>query len=340
MNLISVESPTRVDLAGGTLDLWPLYLFVGGAYTVNFAIDIFTRAELRARDDGKIVLNSADRQMTASFDSLDELLADPSDEWILVRKHIEFWRPESGFELTTDSESPIGAGLGGSSSLSISLIKAFTVFCKREMSSSEMIQLAGNLEAKVLRTPTGTQDYYPPIFGGMNIIFYGCDGNRSQVYQVPAKLFQERFFLVYTGKPHHSGLNNWGVMKGAIDQNGETLAALTELGQISRKVRDVCENECWDELGALLKEEFEARLRLSAEITSPEIEQLASIALAAGAEAVKICGAGGGGCVMIWSSAEDREKVRRSCQGAGFQILNAHPVPPLSEVGGRNRLDH
>lgn len=332
MKSIVCESPTRVDLAGGTLDLWPLYLLVGGAHTINLAIDICTRAEITPRKDGRIRLSSKDQKRSVEYDSIFNLLSDEDESWSLIRHHVRFWQPTQGFDLATDSESPVGGGLGGSSSLSISLIKAFSQFCQRPLNPEEMVLIAGNIEAQVLHTPTGTQDYYPPIHGGMNIITYDCSGQSVRVHDIPAGVFKDRFFLVYTGHPHHSGLNNWSVMKNAIEKKTETLTALEELGRIAKRVKTVCEEGLWGELGELLGQEFRARVKLSPDVSSPEIEKLQTVAREAGAEAVKICGAGGGGCVLVWTSPERISRVKDACREAGFQVLNANPVAPLKSA--------
>lgn len=329
MKHVDCQSPTRVDLAGGTLDLWPLYLLVDTSYTINFAIDINTRAELKEREDGKIVLESRDRGLKAEFNSLEAFLADDDEDWCLVKQHINYWKPEVGFELMTDSQSPVGGGLGGSSSLSISIIKAFSEFSGRQMSAMDMVDLAGNVEAQILKTPTGTQDYFPPIHGGMNVIYYGHEGKSVEVLEIPSELFAKRFFLVYTGRPHNSGLNNWSVMKEAIEGNKKTLGCLNQLKGIADEVKTICENKAWEKLGPVLKKEFEARVGLCAEVSSPEIEKLESVAIAAGAEAVKICGAGGGGCAMVWSSEGKIDEVKKVCSDAGFEILNVNLVPAI-----------
>src|SRR5688572_333111 len=110
-----VKSPTRVDLAGGTLDCWPLYLFLGNPVTVNVAIDIFTYADLEERPGKAIELHSADLNARKQYRDLGEALADTEPAFELVRAHLRFWQPEKGFYLSTRSESPVGGGLGGSS---------------------------------------------------------------------------------------------------------------------------------------------------------------------------------------------------------------------------------
>ena len=45
--IIESIAPPRVDLAGGTIDIWPLYLFHPGATTVNFALSLYARSGSR-----------------------------------------------------------------------------------------------------------------------------------------------------------------------------------------------------------------------------------------------------------------------------------------------------
>src|SRR5665213_2028555 len=104
------QSSTRVDLSGGTLDCWPLYLLVGDCVTVNLAISICTHATLEEREDLRIDVNVRDLKYQKSFSNLSEFLACTDADLRLVQKHVAFWRPKKGFRLETFSESPVGGG--------------------------------------------------------------------------------------------------------------------------------------------------------------------------------------------------------------------------------------
>lgn len=330
MQKIVVKSPTRVDLAGGTLDLWPLYLFINGASTVNVAIDVYTMAEITPHEDDSITLESVDLKLKKSYANLAEALYDPDPQMVLLQTQLRYWRPQKGFTLKTSSQSPVGGGLGGSSSLTISLMKAFSLFCGRPFEGvNQMVLAAHNIEAEILNTPTGTQDYYPAASGGLNILRYDYDGIEQDVLPVAHSTLAEKFMLVYTGKAHHSGLNNFEVMKDAVAKDPNTRQALRDLKEIAIETEVVVRAGRWNELGTLFKREFEARVRLAPEFSSPEIAQLAEVSLQNGAEAVKICGAGGGGCVLVWCPKDKREGVTQACQKAGFQVMDAKPVDPL-----------
>jgi D-glycero-alpha-D-manno-heptose-7-phosphate kinase len=328
---IHIQSPTRVDLAGGTLDLWPLYLLVGGgATTVNVAIDIYTHAILDDLEDGKILLESKDLNLVKEYKNLSEALADSDPRMILLQTQLRYWKPKKGFSLVTKSDSPVGGGLGGSSSLTISLMKAFAKFEGRSFKNNhEIVHTAHNIEAEILNTPTGTQDYYPAVGGGLNILKYDYDGIRQEILPVEDSPLAQHFLLVYTGKAHHSGLNNFEVMKGAINKDPRTLKALRDIKEIGLNTEAVVRAGKWQDLPALFRAEFEARVRLAPAFTSPEIEKLNELSLQNGAQAVKICGAGGGGCVLVWTPENKKEGVASACQKAGFQVLATRPVNPL-----------
>src|SRR5207237_463144 len=117
--IIESSAPTRCDLAGGTIDIWPLYLFHRGATTVNFALSLRARVRIETRNDGRIILESRDRNVMVetSVDRIDDLARDEKLE--LVSKMVHFFRPETGFHLVAHSEAPAGAGIAGSSALVI-----------------------------------------------------------------------------------------------------------------------------------------------------------------------------------------------------------------------------
>lgn len=330
MKTIKIKSPTRVDLAGGTLDLWPLFNFLGGAWTINVAIDIYTEVELTPLENGVIELISEDLKYQRKFSSVAECLRDPDRHLDLLKAQISYWHPQSGFSLKTRSQSPVGGGLGGSSSLTISMLKAFSQFCEKPFRDvHQMVQVAHHLESQVLNTPTGTQDYYPAASGGINVLKYSADGISQEILDRETSEIAQHFLLVYTGKAHHSGLNNFEVLTHAVQKHPQTMQALHELKQIAQETYHACHDHQWQLLPKLFQREFKSRVALAKAFSSPEIEKLAEVSLQAGAEAVKICGAGGGGCVLVWVSPTSREKVVKACQTAGFQVLDAKPVARL-----------
>ena len=96
---ISSKAPCRVDLAGGTLDIWPLYLFHAHPVTLNFAVDRYASCELRERPDRRIVLRSRDLDCVEQFDSLEDLTGRTHYHLPLAAHLVRFFAPGAGIEL-------------------------------------------------------------------------------------------------------------------------------------------------------------------------------------------------------------------------------------------------
>src|SRR5882757_6364129 len=105
MKIVS-KAPCRVDLAGGTLDIWPLYLYHSSAVTVNFAVDRYTSCELVERKDKRIVLRSKDLRREEKFENLAALESARRYRLPLPAEVVRFFAPGGGIELETDSEAP------------------------------------------------------------------------------------------------------------------------------------------------------------------------------------------------------------------------------------------
>src|SRR6266705_4742422 len=101
---IRAQAPCRVDMAGGTIDIWPLYLFHPGAVTVNFALSLRASVRIETRADDRIILESRDRgiRLESALDCIGDLARD--EELALVSKIVHFFRPETGFHLTAHSK--------------------------------------------------------------------------------------------------------------------------------------------------------------------------------------------------------------------------------------------
>ncbi len=325
-NEVLVQSPTRIDFAGGTLDCWPINALMNPVTTINVAIDIYTTCRLSKRDDSQILIHSRETDNTYEFASLEECLDCDQKDFQFFREHIAYWQPDFGFNLSAQSDSPMGGGLGGSSSLSISIFKAFAEMYDKEIDPYEIVRICSGIEAKILNMPTGTQDYFPPLHGGFNIIDYNFGWPQVQSISIDDLDINKNISIFFTGRSHHSGINNWQVIKNFVDGDKTTLAALGEIKEVAQETRQVVIDKDWAQLPKLFKKEFDARMKLADSFSSPEIEKLAEVAYEVGADAINICGAGGGGCVFVWSSPDKRNDIIDACTEAGFRHLDVRLV--------------
>ena len=322
------RSPTRVDLAGGTLDLWPLYNFLGEAWTVNLAISVFTEVQFETTP-GSVSIESKDLKKKWKFDTWEQLIASKESRLRLYQTVLKQFPQKEGFRLITQSESPVGGGLGGSSSLVISLIRCFLQQSQQNMTDHEIVHLAHNLEAQILNTPTGTQDYYPALCGGLQVLHYTARGISARQVDFANSPLATHMVLVYTGQSHHSGINNFEVMKKAVQKDKNTLKNLRKLNEIAFEAGLAVEQSRWEALPQIFDAEYAARTALEPSFGSEKIEKLRKVSLAAGARSAKICGAGGGGCVLLWVEPERQKSVKEACQKNSFQVLTAKPLARL-----------
>lgn len=321
--IITARSACRVDLAGGTLDIWPLYLYHPGAVTVNFAVDRYTHCRLTLRKDRKVILISEDLDRSESFASLDELRKARKYKLGLHAWAIRHFVPwlKTGFELWTKSEAPAGAGISGSSALLISVVSAFNKLAGTRYSLEKIREVAQNIEAQIINVPTGCQDYYPALYGGVSAVELGVAGIVRKAIDVDLDDFNRRIVLAYTGEPRNSGINNWEVTKAHIAGDRTVWNNFRKITEISIAMRAAVEKANWKEAGRLLREEWANRRKNAPGITTRLIDKLIDTTRKQGALGGKVCGAGGGGCVFFLVEPDAQERVRQTIAGLGATVL-------------------
>lgn len=327
----------RVDLAGGTLDIWPLYLFHPGAVTVNFGVNILTRCRIAPLPGRQIRLKSIDTKREEVFADFEALCRAKKHQHGLAAQLVRFFEPEGGFEIETNSESPAGAGISGSSALMVATTAALARWTGRDLDREQMRVIAQNVEAQLIGVPTGCQDYYPALYGGVNAIHLEPGGVQREAIPVPAGEIESRFVLAYTGAPRQSGINNWKVFQAHINGDRNVRRNFERIAEIARGMHQALARGAWREVGALLRAEWKLRKRNAPRISTPLIDRLIAAAGTAGGGAAKVCGAGGGGCVVFFTPPEQRHRVADAVRRAGGRILPFQVARDgVTVIGGRD----
>jgi D-glycero-alpha-D-manno-heptose-7-phosphate kinase len=316
---ITASAPTRIDLAGGTLDIWPLYLFHEHAQTVNAAISLRAHAEITPRTDGRLKIESIDTGATVEVSSWRSLAS--SRELPLLSRLASFFRAES-LTLRTRGESPAGAGIGGSSALNIAVCGALARWSGAELDGDALLTIAMNVEAQVIKVPTGVQDYRPAYYGGVAALELRPDGIKRVPIDIDFRALERRLVLVYTGAPHFSGTNNWEITKRHIDGDRHVFDCFEQIVAAASALRAALVRQDWTGVAQHLAAEWSARIQLAPGVTTPVIDDLIAAAKAAGAGAAKVCGAGGGGCLFCLADPEDVPAVREALSSRGARLLD------------------
>jgi D-glycero-alpha-D-manno-heptose-7-phosphate kinase len=302
-------------LAGGTIDIWPLYLFHPGAATVNFATSLRAQCRIETRDDGRIVLESRDRKLAfeTNLEAIEDLIREERLE--LISKLIYFFKPTTGFHLTANSEAPAGAGLGGSSALAIACIGALNRLVDNRYDPSKFITIAANVETMVIRVPAGVQDYYSAFYGSTSCIHYRPHGIEHEALKIDQTPLESRIAICYTGEPRLSGTNNWDILKRHIDGDGELFQLFDGIRDSALRMREALLANDWEAVRATMYAAYPNRKRLAPGVTTPQMDLLVEKAMANGAEAAKVCGAGGGGCIAFLCAEGRKADVERALIG-------------------------
>ncbi len=333
---IVAEAPCRIDLAGGTLDIYPIYLLEEGALTVNMAISLMSRVEITVDGGRGVRIISDDLKSEVYATEAKNLpLGGALD---LLARTVRFYGAPAGTVIRTRSEAPPGSGLGASSSLLIALSSALCQLNGLNLSEQELIENAAQLEAQNIGIPTGKQDYYAAVYGGLNAIWFNAGVTRLSRLDGDGEFVEElcrRLLLVYTGRSRCSAWTNWAMLKNYIEGHTDTRERMRKIREVSLQMKEAIERKDIEAIGWLMNLEWEARRGLAEGVDCKEIQQVMRAAADAGAIAAKVCGAGGGGCMVVLAEEENRQQVARAIAETGAKVLEYRPYLRREEVVGQ-----
>jgi len=313
-------APCRVDLAGATLDVWPVYLFYPGAVTIDVAVD--RRAWCRAEIGGEGVhVESKDTLQKASAASVDELSG--SGTLSLIAHVLRVLEVESGVRVVTQSRVPLGSGLGGASALAVAVAAAVSAALGRAIDPARLWPLLRDAAVRSLQTPTGPRDFQPALHGGIVALHLEPGQVRVEPLAVDPARMEESLLLIDSGATRSSDLNDWCAVKGQIDGDRRVRESLATLAGVAQGIREALVEDRFEEVVELFAAEWEARKALGPGVTTPEIDRVVEVARAAGG-AAKPCG--GGSVVAVWAPPGARGPGRREATlealtSAGFRVF-------------------
>lgn len=327
---ITVKIPTRVDFAGGTVDLWPLYTLGEKAATVNAGISIYQTVTLTTRGDStgefEFVSQDLNQSMTRTYSELAG-----STELPLLCQLANFFWSESlpSVTLTTSCESPAGAGLGGSSCLSVAVASAFEWMRARvtgqefRLDEATLVTAVQNIEARVIHAPTGCQDYWGGLRAGLNVIDFSKSRVDVHTYKNPDffKEIKSRMSVLFCGKRRDSAMNNWQIFRRIYDGDRDFTEKVIALGEIGWNAGECVRQG--DVLGLidLSARDWEVRKSLWPGVETVETQKIDAAVKNAGARFSKVCGAGGGGVMIAFSDPEDKRGVEKAAANVGAEVM-------------------
>ena len=321
--MLIVRSPVRISFGGGGTDLPAYYERYGGA-VLSTSINKYFYTVLTKRTDDQVQVISSDLRIMETWQDIAamNLKAGNLDIPLAVMKYLGI---NTGVNLFLASEIPPGTGLGSSASVCVNILKALTAYVHRSMSKYELAEKAFHIARDVLEMPVGKQDEYAASFGGLNYVSFQEDGHTSvePLALAPDLLreLQASLMLFFTGSSH----NSWSILRAQEESTrksaGPALDSLHQIRLLAQNMRKALMKGNLKEFGGLLDDGWQAKRRVSNEISNSRIDSLYEIARQNGALGGKITGAGGGGFLLLYCEKSEQQRVSDALAKEGLREM-------------------
>ena len=329
------QGSVRVDLLGGTLDIYPINVVLDNVNTINCATSLMAKVSVSTDRKESITIISKDYNLEKSFDLNKIKTFSYSDEELGPLKFLMLllkeFEPSKGLRITLESNAPAGSGLGGSSSMACVFFNALSEHLSIRMPREKMVEIIQRVESKILNQgPAGYQDYYPALFGGVLCLSSKMSGVVLEQLYTPelVDFLKSNITLVYSGESRKSGINNWEVYKGFFDGDEKIRKGLEEIRDHTLFGIEALKENNYKKFLECICNEGEVREKLFSEILTEKMSQL-KVKLANESKSfkgTKVCGAGGGGCFLV--VGDDKQEIKTIIDSFGMEVLDFSIEPP------------
>jgi D-glycero-alpha-D-manno-heptose-7-phosphate kinase len=319
---VIARAPLRISFVGGGTDFPHWYAEHGGA-VLSSTIDHYAEVTLQPRADDRISIRSIDFGHLVAYD----VGAHPGYDGVmdLPKAAIARIGVRGGVDLDIRSDAPPGSGLGGSSALVTAVVAALAALEGRPMSADGLARTSYAIERDDLGISGGWQDQFASAFGGLNLLEFSTDAVRVTPVRVREGVLEElgrTLMLCYTGHVRTDvGLIETQVRLHAEGRE-ETIQGMKQLQALAYDMREALERGEVEAIGPLLHQAYESKKRMNPHIAEgTPIERLFAAAREAGATGGKICGAGGGGYLLLACPEPHGSDVRAALERLGGRFV-------------------
>jgi D-glycero-alpha-D-manno-heptose-7-phosphate kinase len=324
--IIRSKSPLRLGLAGGGTDL-NTYCDQFGGFALNATISLYVHCTIEERDDNKIIFESTDIEQRLEIESKDFLKLDGHMDLykgIYNRIVKDFIKKPLSFKISTYSDVPSGSGLGGSSTLVVAVIKAFTEWLALPFGEYDIARLAFDIEREDIGIVGGAQDQYATTFGGFNFMeFY--DNKRVIVNPLRVKNWiidelEASMVLYFTSVTREAGQIEQE--KKSLLKDKKSLIAMHEVKVDATLMKEALLKGEINDFANILGKSWESKKRVSSSISNSEIDRVYDLAIENGAYSGKVSGAGGGGFMFFMVEPTKKLQLIRELNKQQGEVIN------------------
>ncbi len=324
--IVRSKAPLRLGLAGGGTDL-DVYASKYVGYVLNATISLYAHTTLEPLDNGKIIFESLDGDERVELESEEFLeLNGEMDLYKGIYNRVvkDFIKKPLSFKLTTYSDVPSGSGLGGSSTLVVSILKAFVEWLNLPLGEYDIARLAYEIEREDIGIIGGAQDQYAATFGGFNFMEFYADKrvivNPLRVKNWIIDELQESMILYFTGIRRSASVIE--KEKENVLKKEKSLEAMHEVKEDAVKMKEYLLKGEIENFAKILGKSWEAKKRVSSAISNSEIDRIYNLAMENGAYSGKVSGAGGGGFMFFMVEPTKKYHLTNLLNKQGGQVFN------------------
>ena len=304
--MVITQTPLRVSFLGGGTDFAEYYSQRSG-YVVTAAIDKYVFVIVKERFDDLIYVNYSRKEIVSS-------VAEVQHEF--VREAMLQTGISKGLEITMLADIPAeGSGLGSSSSTVVGLLNALYAHKGIQVPAEQLAREACDIEIGKCKKPIGKQDQYIAAYGGLRAFRFSADESVDvedlEVSRTDMRRLESSLMLFYTGVTRKAA----DILAAQKENVAAKRGSLDSLADLAVRGREVVKAASFDRLGLLIDEGWQLKKTLAASISNGVIEEMYAKAKGAGATGAKVCGAGGGGFLMLSCPPEKQRDVQQALAG-------------------------
>lgn len=320
--IVRSRAPLRISFAGGGTELPPFIEKYGGL-VISSTISKYAHTTIKwLPGHDKIIFRARDlsKEHEWAYKNYLSFLSNPVTGDLLLHQAVlqEFLNEYSlslpaPIEISTYCDAPEGSGLGSSSTLTVSIVKAMSLFFSIPLKESELAKLAYKIERKKLGFAGGLQDHYSATYGGLNYIDFKQNGdvivNQLRLSQTHSAELESWLVMIYTGQSRNSGDVIQKQITSIVNSDQEVITRLLKIKEYAEHCKNLIMSENFKELGNLMHDAWLEKRSISESISNQEINNLYETAKGLGAIGGKLSGAGGGGYLLLICDPEEKPKL-------------------------------
>ena len=298
--MIIIRSPLRISIGGGGTDI-PSYYEKKGGFFISAAINKYVFVTITEPFEKGIYLKYSQIEKTKNVENIKHKI---------IKEVLKNEIKKNKIEITTLTDIPAKTGLGSSGSFSTALIKAIYSFNGKMINKRDLAEKACDIEINKLKQPSGKQDQYISVYGGISefkinkkgyVKVKNLDLSKKTLFNL-----ENNLLLFFTGFSRNSSLILSEQNTKTLKQSSEIISNLDYVKELGLEIKENLVKGNCEEFGKLMNEHWRNKLKRSKKMSNSTIDNIYNFALKNGALGGKLIGAGGGGFLLFYANNTNR----------------------------------